>query len=61
MLARFAEFCWLQARCTHAHRVCRDESIIRAIGPFAGIAYVVVIIAVALLPETRGKQLAVYD
>jgi len=32
-----------------------------AIGLFAGIAYVVVIIAVALLPETRGKQLAVYD
>ena len=27
----------------------------------AGIADVVVIIAVALLPETRGKQLAVYD
>lgn len=32
-----------------------------AIGLFAGIAYVVVIIAVALLPETRGKELAVYD
>ncbi len=32
-----------------------------AIGIFAGSAYVVVIIAVALLPETRGKQLAVYD
>lgn len=32
-----------------------------AIGLFAGAAYVVVIIAVALLPETRGKQLAVYD
>jgi hypothetical protein len=32
-----------------------------AIGLFAGIAYVVVIIAVALLPETRGNQLAVYD
>ena len=32
-----------------------------AIGPFAGIANVVVIIAVVLLPETRGKQLAVYD
>jgi hypothetical protein len=32
-----------------------------AIGLFAGIAYVVVIIAVLLLPETRGKQLAVYD
>jgi MFS family permease len=33
----------------------------RAIGIFAGSAFVVVIIAVALLPETRGKQLAVYD
>ncbi len=32
-----------------------------AIGLFAGIACVVVIIAVVLLPETRGKQLAVYD
>lgn len=32
-----------------------------AIGIFAGAAYVVVIISVALLPETRGKQLAVYD
>ena len=32
-----------------------------AIGIFAGAAFVVVIIAVALLPETRGKQLAVYD
>ncbi|MEO8164749.1 MAG: MFS transporter, partial [Betaproteobacteria bacterium] len=32
-----------------------------AIGIFAGGAYVLVIIAVALLPETRGKQLAVYD
>ena len=32
-----------------------------AIGLFASIAYVVVIIAVVLLPETRGKQLAVYD
>ncbi len=31
------------------------------IGLFAGIACVVVIIAVVLLPETRGKQLAVYD
>ena len=33
----------------------------RAIGLFAGSAYVVVIIAVSLLPETRGKQLAVYE
>jgi len=33
----------------------------RAIGIFAGSAFVVVIIAVSLLPETRGKQLAVYD
>jgi len=33
----------------------------RAIGIFAGSAFVAVIIAVALLPETRGKQLAVYD
>ena len=32
-----------------------------AIGLFATIAYVVVIIAVSLLPETRGKVLAVYD
>jgi MFS family permease len=32
-----------------------------AIGLFAGIAYLVVILAVALLPETRGKELAVYD
>lgn len=32
-----------------------------AIGIFAGGAYVVVIVAVALLPETRGKQLAIYD
>jgi hypothetical protein len=32
-----------------------------AIGLFAGIAYVVVIIAVALLPKTRGKQLAFCD
>jgi MFS family permease len=32
-----------------------------AIGIFAGIAYLVVIFAVSMLPETRGKQLAVYD
>jgi MFS family permease len=32
-----------------------------AIGLFATIAYLVVIIAVSLLPETRGKVLAVYD
>ncbi|HWQ39980.1 MAG TPA: MFS transporter [Burkholderiales bacterium] len=32
-----------------------------AIGLFAGAAYVLVILAVALLPETRGKTLAVYD
>jgi hypothetical protein len=32
-----------------------------AIGIFAGSAFVVVIIAGSLLPETRGKQLAVYD
>jgi hypothetical protein len=32
-----------------------------AIGLFAGIAHVAVIIAVALLPETRGKALQVYD
>ena len=32
-----------------------------AIGIFAGSAYVLVIFAVALLPETRGKVLAVYD
>jgi len=33
----------------------------RAIGLFAGSAFFVVIVAVAMLPETRGKQLAVYD
>jgi MFS family permease len=33
----------------------------QAIGIFAGSAYVVVIIAVALLPETRGKQLVAFD
>ena len=33
----------------------------QAIGMFAGSAYVVVIIAVSLLPETRGKALQVYD
>ncbi len=33
----------------------------QAIGIFAGSAYVVVIIAVSLLPETRGKALQVYD
>lgn len=32
-----------------------------AIGIFAGAAYLLVILAVALLPETRGKELAVYD
>jgi MFS family permease len=32
-----------------------------AIGVFAGVAFVVVVIAVSLLPETRGKELAVYD
>jgi len=32
-----------------------------AIGVFAGIAYVLVIFAVSQLPETRGKELAVYD
>ena len=32
-----------------------------AIGLFAGAAYLLVIVAVALLPETRGKALAVYD
>lgn len=33
----------------------------QAIGIFTGAAYVVVILAVALLPETRGKALQVYD
>ncbi|MES1167363.1 MAG: MFS transporter [Pseudomonadota bacterium] len=33
----------------------------QAIGIFAGSAYLVVIIAVSLLPETRGKALQVYD
>ncbi len=33
----------------------------QSIGIFAGAAFGVVIIAVALLPETRGKHLAVYD
>ncbi len=32
-----------------------------AIGIFAGMAYLLVIFAVSLLPETRGKHLAVYD
>jgi MFS family permease len=32
-----------------------------AIGIFAVVAYVLVLIAVALLPETRGKQLLAYD
>ena len=32
-----------------------------AIGILAGIAYLAVISAVSLLPETRGKHLAVYD
>ncbi len=32
-----------------------------AIGMFAGAAYLLVILAVAMLPETRGKTLAVYD
>jgi MFS family permease len=32
-----------------------------AIGVFAGSAYVLVIVAVALLPETRGRILAVYE
>ena len=32
-----------------------------AIGTFAVAAFVVVVLAVALLPETRGKELAVYD
>jgi len=32
-----------------------------AIGLFAGLAYLLVILAVSLLPETRGKTLAVYD
>jgi uncharacterized membrane protein len=31
------------------------------IGRFAGSAFVMVILAVAFLLETRGKQLAVYD
>ncbi|HVY06439.1 MAG TPA: MFS transporter [Burkholderiales bacterium] len=33
----------------------------RAIGLFAGSAYVLVVIAVAALPETRGRQLSAYD
>jgi MFS family permease len=32
-----------------------------AIGWFAGIAFVLVVFAVSQLPETRGKELAVYD
>jgi MFS family permease len=32
-----------------------------AIGIFSGIAFLVVIFAVSMLPETRGKELAVYD
>jgi len=32
-----------------------------AIGLFAGVAFLLVIFAVSLLPETRGKHLAVYD
>jgi MFS family permease len=33
----------------------------RAIGVVAAIAFSVVVVMVALLPETRGKELAVYD
>jgi MFS family permease len=33
----------------------------QAIGIVTGVAFSVVIIAVTVLPETRGKQLAVYD
>jgi hypothetical protein len=60
LLARFAEFCWPQARfapmrteraSTKACRIAHSTN--------ASVAYV--IIAVALLPETRGKELAVYD
>ena len=32
-----------------------------AIGVFAGSAFAIVVVAVSLLPETRGKQLAAYD
>jgi hypothetical protein len=32
-----------------------------AIGVFAAAAFAVVIMSVSLLPETRGKELAVYD
>jgi MFS family permease len=32
-----------------------------AIGTFAATAFMVVVLAVTLLPETRGKELAVYD
>ena len=41
----------------NADRTCGGWSV----DAFDFIPYVVVIIAVALLPETRGKQLAVYD
>ncbi len=33
----------------------------RAIGMFAGAAYVLVIVAVACLPETRGRELTAHD
>jgi hypothetical protein len=32
-----------------------------AIGVFAGSAFAIVVVAVSLLPETRGKELAAYD
>ncbi|HZP93756.1 MAG TPA: MFS transporter [Burkholderiales bacterium] len=32
-----------------------------AIGLFACVAYVLVVVAVAALPETRGRELAIYD
>ena len=36
-------------------------SLGREIAVFAACAYAIMIVAVALLPETRGKQLRAYD
>jgi hypothetical protein len=57
VLARFAEFCWPQARFAPMRTERASTKTCRiAHSAMASIAYVVVIIAVALLPETRRQR-----
>ncbi len=42
-------------------RLSASMSLAGAIGLFAGISYAIIVLAALALPETRGRELAVYD